>query len=462
MSRYALFATCLWMTLLGPAQGTAEENAVRPPNFLIILADDLGRELLDCYGGQSGYETPRINQLAADGMRFKHCYATPLCTPSRVEILTGRYSFRNYVAWGELEPGEITFANHLKDAGYATAFAGKWHLGGWSSKPPRIALAGFDEFCSYDSVQLLADSKRGLGNRFWGGTINRNGQQTKLDRYGPDVNCDFLVDFIRRHQDTPFLAYYCLTPMHRPFHPTPEHPDAPTAGEDPPQAWMGSRGDAQNYAAMLRYTDKLIGRLLDTLQEQGIAENTVVIFTSDNGTDNKGEAKTIRTKFRDRMVSGGKYFPIELGVNVPLIVHWPHRTTPGRVSEELVDLTDVLPTIRELAGVKKDEDYPTDGISLVPHLTGQAEHDKSFIYTWGNFDHSSKRYKAPANYAESFLHVVRDKNWKLYNDGRLFDLSHDFFEEHEIPAETDPTADAARNRLQKSLSELRATPPKKF
>ncbi|WP_339911271.1 sulfatase-like hydrolase/transferase, partial [Symmachiella dynata] len=250
--------------------------------------------------------------------------------------------------------------------------------------------------------------------------------------------------------------------MHRPFHPTPEHPDAPGVGEDPPEAWRGSRGDAKNYPAMLRYTDKLIGRLLDTLQEQGLAENTVVIFTSDNGTDNKGEAKTIRTKFRDRMVSGGKYFPIELGVNVPLIVHWPHRTTPGRVSEELVDLTDLLPTIRELAGVKKDEVYPTDGVSLVPHLTGQAEHDKSFIYTWGNFDQSSKRYKAPANYADSLLHVVRDKNWKLYNDGRLFDLSQDFFEEHEIPAETDPTADAARIRLQKSLSELRATTPKKF
>ena len=450
-------AACLSVGLFGSAPADAAER----PNIVLIMADDLGRELLSSYGGTS-YRTPNLDGLAREGMRFENCYATPLCTPSRAMILTGRYSFRNYQAWGELPRNQVTFAQLLKDAGYATVFAGKWHLGGWDETPPLISTAGFDEHISFDAVKLLADSHEGRGNRYWGGTIIRNGEPVVLEGYGPDAYSDFVVDFMRRHRDGPFLAYYCMTLMHRPFHPTPDHPDAPGPGQRPPEEWLGSRGEADNFEAMLTYADRIVGKLLDTLDELELSERTIVVFTSDNGTDNKGEATTIRSAFAGQLVRGGKYFPTELGANVPLLVRWPGHIAAGATSSSLVDLTDVLPTLCDVGGAELPAKYRFDGRSLRDAFRDARRVHKPFIYTWGNFEHSSRQYKEPARHADDWLHIVRGDRWKLYSDGRMFDVQGDFLETAPVDRSSSPEAHDAGKVLETQLRELRASPPARW
>ena len=428
------------------------------PNILLILADDVGRELIGSYGGRS-YSTPNLDALARSGTRFETCYATPMCAPSRVELLTGRYSFRNYTEWAHLNPSLTTIAQLMRDSGYATGFAGKWQLGGWirvGNRKPLIVRAGFDEYLSYDAGRLLEDSRIGKGNRFWGGTVYQDGKTSRLEAYGPDTYSDYLVDFMRRHRDEPFFAFYAMTTMHRPFHPTPDHADAPDPGRAPPSAWLGARGKSEHFASIMAYGDSMVGKLLNELKSLGIDDRTLVIFTSDNGTDNKVEAKTVRSRYRDRTVGGGKYFPTEMGASVPLIIRWPDRVRAGVVSDALVDLTDLLPTICVAAGVAIPSDGGFDGHSLLPVLDGQRRRHKRMIYTWGNFDQDSAKYKQPARYRRDLLHVVRDERWKLYSDGRLFDLSSDYFEKEPIRFDSEEAA-AARKRLAAFRDDLRSS-----
>ncbi|MGK0239497.1 MAG: arylsulfatase A [Candidatus Pelagisphaera sp.] len=433
----------------------------RPPNILLIFADDFGRELLASYGGQSDYDTPQLDQMAREGMQFNNCYATPMCVPSRVELLTGRYSFRNYTAWEKIDRIELTYPQLLRAAGYKTAMVGKWHPHGqWDQDPVPPIHAGFDEYCSYDSVAMGIQSKAGKGNRFWGGTIIRNGKEERLNRYGPDVYSDFLVDFIRRNKDRPFLAYYAMTTMHRPFQPTADHPDAPKADQSAPQEWMGSRGDAENFRPMAHYADKMIGKLIRTIEELELSENTLIIFAADNGTDNVGEAKTIRSRFLNQEVRGGKYFPTELGVNVPFLVRWPGKVTPGSKSDALIDLTDLFPTFIEHAEVSLPDNYVLDGRSLLPLFLGDARQHKEYTFTWGNYENNSSKYKDPSRNTDKLLDVIRGDQYKLYSDGRLFDVVKDPLEQNQIELGSTPEADKARRELSASLLSLRKTQPR--
>jgi arylsulfatase A len=433
-------------------------TAADRPNVLLILADDVGRELLGSYGAE-GYSTPNLDQLAASGTRFETCYATPLCSPTRVMLLTGRYSFRNYTQWAHMNPSLVTIAQLMRDAGYATGFAGKWQLGGWkwgeAGARSLVERAGFDEYCSYDAAKMLRDGQAGKGNRFWGGRVYQDGRSFKLQRYGPEVYSDYLVDFMRRHRDEPFFAYYAMTSMHRPFYPTPDHPDAPAPGQAPPKAWLGSRGAPEHFDSMLTYADRMVGKLLDELKALGIDDNTMVIFAADNGTDNKIEAATIRSRFRGREIRGGKYFPTEMGASVPLLIRWPGRVKSGAVSEALVDFTDLAPTICDAAGAPLPTQNGFDGQSLLPLLSGARQSHKSFLYTWGNFEQNSQKYKDPARYRAGLLDIVRDERWKLYSDGRLFDLASDYFEER--PAGPGAEADAARRRLEQFREDLQGS-----
>lgn len=433
----------------------------RAPNILLIFADDFGRELLASFGSQSDYNTPHLDRMAHEGMQFNTCYATPMCVPSRVELLTGRYSFRNYTAWEKIDRSEPTFPQLLKAAGYKTAMAGKWHPHGqWEQDPKPPVHAGFDEYCSYDSVAMGIQAKAGEGNRFWGGTIIRNGTEERLRGYGPDVYSDFLVDFIERNQERPFLAYYAMTTMHRPFQPTADHPDAPEAGQVAPSEWMGSRGETENFRPMVHYADKMIGKLIHTIDDLGLSENTLIIFTADNGTDNHAEAKTIRSRFLDQWVSGGKYFPTELGVNVPFLVQWPGKIKPGSQSDALIDLTDLFPTFCAIAGVSEPKNLSLDGRSLLPLFQGKISQHKAFTYTWGNYENNSSKYKHPSNNADKLLDAIRGDRYKLYSDGRLFDIIKDPLEQHVIEAGFSTQSDQAREELRNSLDRLRQTQPR--
>ena len=432
----------------------AAQSPAKPPHIVLFLVDDFGRELLPPYGGQS-YELPRLEALADESCVFETCYATPLCSPSRVELMTAMYSFRNYSEWGQA-PTTPTWVTHLKEAGYRTVAAGKWHMGGWDQQPPGIARAGFESWCSYDYVAELAGSFDYAGNRFWGGPVNVDGEWERLDRYGPDVQTAFINDAIAAtaSDPRPLLAYFSLDLCHRPFHPTAEHPDAPQPGKAPPHDWLGPKGSDEHFPAMVRYVDVVVGRVLDAIEAAGISEQTIVVFTADNGTDNVHEAKPVRSQYLDRDVAGGKYFPTELGLNVPLMIRGPGVASPRR-TEALTDFTDLGVTL--LAAARAEPLPRTDGRDLRRVLAGKTETHKSLLWSWGNYEQSSRKYKSPADYPRRLFDVVRSPQHKWVSRGQLYDLDADWFEESPLrPADSR----TPRLRLRDWNAELRQTAPK--
>ncbi|MBT8046095.1 MAG: sulfatase-like hydrolase/transferase, partial [Pontiella sp.] len=230
------------------------------PNIVLIMADDLGYECIGA-NGDSEYATPVLDGLAASGMRFEHCYSQPLCTPSRVKIMTGISNVRNYDTFGILDTKATTFANLLKSNGYATAIAGKWQLG---KDPAQLAKFGFDEYCLWQLEKKgsryndLVCLQLNTGEQLSGG-------------YGPDKVNGFILDFITRHKDQPFFCYYPMLLPHSPFEPT---PDSKTRDAD----------KKSNFKDMVSYMDKMVGQVIAHLEELGIHENTLVLFTGDNGT----------------------------------------------------------------------------------------------------------------------------------------------------------------------------------
>lgn len=184
----------------------------RQPNIILIMADDLGYECIGANGCES-YETPNLDELAASGMRFENCYVQPLCTPTRVQLMTGIYNSRNYIRFAAIDPKATTFGNLLKNAGYATGVAGKWQLGHARDLPKRL---GFDEACLWQHTRRPA--------RFTNPGLEYNGQERDFTNgeYGPKLVNDFALDFVTRHHHEPFFLYYPMILTHNPYQPTPD------------------------------------------------------------------------------------------------------------------------------------------------------------------------------------------------------------------------------------------------
>lgn len=393
----------LLLTLIGSAAAisfvTAAESRPRP-NVILIMADDMGYECLGANGGQS-YATPRLDELAASGIRFEHCHSQPICTPSRVQIMTGIYNHRNYLRFGTLDPEAKTFGHLFQKAGYKTVITGKWQLEGGFEGPNKF---GFDEYCLW---QLTRRPPRFPNPGF---EINGSEVDYKDGEYGPDIASDYLCDFIERHQDQPFFAYYPMIPPHFPFQPTPdsEEWDPTESREYPKSEWR----DAW-FVDMVAYTDKVVGKVIDKLEALGLRENTLIIFTGDNGTYHGMESQ-----FQGRTYVGGKGHPQDNGTHVPLIVNWPGTTPAGQVSQSLVDFSDMLPTISEVAGIGVPEEWGVDGVSFASEIRGQSPSPREWIYCW--YERDGKRNKASEH--------VRDQRFKLYGNGKLFDVVADFEE----------------------------------
>jgi arylsulfatase A-like enzyme len=369
--------------------------ATRTPNIILILADDLGAETIGAYGGES-YQTPRLDRMAAEGVRFEHGHAQPLCTPSRVKIMTGQYNFRNYQHFGYLDPAEVTFAHLLGKSGYATAVVGKWQLFNNRFEDIAGALpadAGFDEYTLW---QLKAEQR---GSRYWAPLIDHDGdvRQYGEDAFGPDVLNTAALEFIEANRDRSFFLYYPMVLPHAPFVTTPDMRD-----ED--------AGDQQRFSAMVAYMDKLVGRVLDKVQALGLEENTLILFIGDNGTD-----RDIVSRYRGAEVEGAKGETLNTGSRVPYIAWGPGIVNGDRISSSLVNLNDVLPTLAELAGAELPATRPRDGTSLVPVLRGDSELSRENL-----FIHFEPRWPTarPARYAF-------DRRWKFYEDGRFYDIQAD-------------------------------------
>jgi len=390
----------LLIPLLALFAFTLSAHAERRPNIVLIMADDMGYECLAANGGET-YSTPRLDALAASGIRFEHCHSQPICTPSRVQIMTGIYNNRNYVKFGVLDPNEKTFGHLFQQAGYKTVIAGKWQLEGGFTGPNNF---GFDEYCLWQLTRRPP--------RFPNPGFEINGKEVDFTRgeYGPDVASDYLCDFFERNKDEEFFAYYPMIPPHFPFQPTPdsEEWDPTESREYPKSEWRD-----EWFQDMVTYTDKVVGKVVDKLEELGLRENTLIIFTGDNGT-----YAGMESQFQGRTWVGGKGSPIDSGTRVPLVVNWPGTAPEGLVSQSLVDFSDMLPTIAAISGIEVPETWGVDGQSFASEIKGTGTAGREYIYCW--YERDGKREKSSEH--------TRTQQFKLYGDGKFFDIVADLNE----------------------------------
>jgi len=411
---------------------TPPEARDERPSILFILADDVGQEVLGVYGGTS-YPTPELDALAGQGLRLEHAYSFAVCHPTRLVLLTGRYPFRLPEApWGTF-PEEVegqTLAQTLKGAGYATAVAGKWQLallGDDLEHPNRL---GFDEYSLFGWHE---------GPRYHQPMVWQNGRLREglQDAYGPDVYTDFLIDFMSRHREEPFFAFYSMALCH----------DVTDDLDEPVP--FGPRDRYDNFAERVAAMDERVGRLMAALDRLGLRERTLVVFTTDNGSPGQPivdaeDGELVREKVVSRrgdvLVPGGKGTLADTGTRVPFLARWPGVIEAGTVSDGLVDFTDLLPTFAEVAEAPLPEGVRLDGQSFVPLLREAEGSGRAWSYS----EHQGQRW-------------VRDREWKLYDDGRLFDMASDPNEERPVlPDAESPGAATARERLQKVFEELGA------
>jgi arylsulfatase A len=417
------------------------------PNLVLIMADDLGIEGLGCYGG-TDYATPHLDRLAENGLRFTHAYAQPLCTPTRVQIMTGKYNQRNWQAFGLLPRGEKTFGHLMSGLGYKTCLAGKWQL--TSYDPPDFPGAekrrgigthprdaGFDEYSLFH-----AEETEDKGSRYANPTFLRNGVLHKdVDgAYGEDLTVDYILDFLKRHRDDPTFVYYPMALPHWPMVPTPHS----SVWSDPSRRL---EEDTKYFKDMVEYMDVLVGRLVRGIEQLGLRERTLVLFYSDNGTD-----KRIVSRMGGQTVPGGKGEVTQNGIRVPLIAYWPGVIEPG-LCGDLVDATDFLPTLIEMAGGRVPDDWGAEGVSFAPQLLGREGKPRDWVYFW--YD------PRPGWDKEKYRrHVFAlDRQYKLFSDGRLFDIAGEGFREIPIDAQTlSAEATAARNKLQAVIEAMEQPP----
>lgn len=428
-TRISWFA--LVMLVLVPTSRAADPpDAVEKPNLILIMADDLGYETIGANGGTS-YRTPVLDQLAATGARFTHCYVQSLCTPTRAQLMTGQYNVRNYIRFGVLDRRAVTFGNLLKQAGYSTCIAGKWQLGQDVDLPKEF---GFDESC------LWQHTRRPPRYANPGLEINGVEKDYTSGEYGPDLVNDYAIDFVTRKQREPFFLYYPLMLTHAPYQPTPD-----SGSWDPKLMGEKERQNEKHFGEMVEYMDKLIGKLVERLDSLGLREKTLIVFLGDNGT-----GKGTRSQMGNRVVIGGKGTTTAAGMHVPLIVNWPGKLS-SKVSHDLVDSTDFLPTLLDAAGVKPPTDLTLDGHSLLPQLRDGSASPREWIYSW---------YSPRQGDDRKVREFAFDRNYKLYRTGEFFDLINDADEKHPLRQESlSGEAAAAARRLQTALDQYKSARP---
>jgi arylsulfatase A len=412
---------CTFALMLSAAASAAE----RRPNVVLIMADDFGFECVTANGGQS-YQTPHLDRLAATGVRFEHCYVQPLCTPTRVQLMTGIYNVRNYLKFGVLDPAAVTFSQLLKSAGYTTGITGKWQLQLDKTK-------GLPQHFGFDESFLWQQTRRPPRYANPGLELNSEEIDYTKGEYGPKLISDFALDFITRHRERPFLLYYPMILTHDPFQPTPDSPEW-----DPTTTGELAKRDVKHFADMVAYMDKMIGRVVAKLEELGLRENTLILFTGDNGTH-----PTVTSRFKGADYPGGKGTGTVRGNHVPLIASWPAKIPTGRVNADLISSVDFFPTLCDVAGAKLPVALEIDGRSFLPQLLGQR----------------GAHYMPPrprTHYAQTTTH-------KLHRDGKFYDLTTDRFEQKPLPLATltGPAAETAK-KLQTVLDRYAQARPKKW
>ncbi len=456
------------LTLLCLPAGRADTAEKRLPNILLVLIDDMGWKDMGCAGSEY-YETPHIDRLAESGLRFTNAHSAGIvCHPSRGAIYSGKFPARTKLTTPFIGPAgpddrlhpqskyqgqnhpnlealhrrvlpkdEVIFARALAEGGYRTGFFGKWHVGECPGYYPDDR--GFQVAKGY-RIKATGTSRSG----HWMKTFHKYGANLEgvdRDAYLADVLTDKCIDFIRSRKDRPWLAVLSHYLVHHPVDPKPEllerFKDKPTTDQNNP-----------GMAAMIASVDESVGRVMKTLEELGIEENTLVIFTSDNG----GFTPENTSNYP---LMGGKSFPFEAGTKVPFIARWPGKIKPGLSSERIVG-TDLYPTMLGAAGLPQRPEQHVDGLNLMPVLTGGASlGSRPIICHNPHYTHAVGPYSS----------ITLD-DWKLirfYNEGTgtslLYNLADDPEEQHDLAKKKPAIRQRLEGQLAKMLSEMDAEMP---
>ena len=377
-------------------------NDISKPNVILIMADDIGYEALSI-NGANDIRTPVLDSLARNGINFKNAYSQPLCTPSRVKIMTGKPNYENYEYFTYLNPKEKTFGNLFQDNGYKTLVAGKWQLNGVQFKLDDYTDLKRPYTFGFDSYMLWWLAER--GSRFANPVLVNNEKKidTSIDDYGPEIVSDYIVDFINEHRNSPFFIYYPMMLVHDPFLPTPNSKDWENE-----QNRLNSN-NPEYFPEMVSYMDSTVGKIINALKNNNIDDNTIIIFLGDNGTDRK-----VFTKNNNVLVKGSKGLTNKYGTNVPLIISWSKLKKIKNEQTPLVDLIDFYSTFEDLLDVEKKT---SNGVSLLPLLLGENFDERKYITTYYNPMWGSL-YKNRAVY-------IQNKKYKLYKSGSFYNYQLD-------------------------------------
>ena len=404
------------------------------PNIIVILADDLGYGDLSCFG-QENFRTPRLDQMASEGMRLTSHYAgSTVCAPSRACLLTGQHTGHVYQRFnGNLEfradPLDLTIARMLKSVGYHTAMIGKSGLSCNSDNGLLPNEKGFDHFFGYTS--------HGMAHRYYPQWLWRNGDKVFFpgnhgregDAYSTDQFLDETMSLLDRHADGPFFLHLSLQQPHADLS-VPEQWKKPFLGQYEEDPYEGShyRQEAHpksTFAGMVSHLDDCVGQVLDKLRELGIDENTLVIFSSDNGAMSEGGWS--REYFNSSgPLRGGKRDLYEGGIRVPTIAWWPGRIDPGSSSDHVSAFWDYVPTACELVGIQPPAE--TDGISFLPTLLGKKKQRQHKYLYWEFYEQGGKQAVRMGKWKAVRLFVGENPHSPI----ELYDLSSDLAETNDV------------------------------
>lgn len=450
-----------------PSSQKKTNDITTKPNILLILADDLGYSDLHCYGNNV-VETPNLDQIASEGVRFTNAYASsPVCSPTRAALLTGKNpATLNLTDWipghqankgprpsekfivpefhQQLPLDEITLAEMLKEAGYSTASIGKWHLGGEGFLP---ADQGF-------GLNIAGNHHGRPPSYYYPYTSEKAGFEiTPLEIHGDslyltDRLTSEAMDFIGGHKESPFFLYLPYYIVHTPVE---GRPDLVKKYE---QKNLSLANDSiirnPHFMAMIECLDENVGRLMNCLKENNLEQNTLVIFLSDNGGLLTGKGKNMRTSW-NYPLRGGKGMLYEGGIRVPAIVRWTDKIKPNRISDELFISTDIFPTIAEFAGIVQE--HSIEGISFVPHLLRNKPINRETLY-W-HYPHYHRGMPGSA---------IREGNYKLIKfyeseTFELYDLSSDIGEKINLAAKMPEKVSELNDKIEKWKMEEGAKMP---
>ncbi len=459
--RFSGLAVILFLIFFGLV--SCKDKTQNKPNILLVVSDDLGWRDLSCFGNEY-VQTPNIDRLAKEGIKLTQYYAaSAVCTPTRASMLTGKYPLRfnirkHFSDKGEYLPVCNTIPKLLKNAGYITAHVGKWHLGGLREKDcnsrytvPGPLEHGFDHYLA----QLEQQPVRGqmardrVLYREGGKCLLRDDKTVGPDdpyynMYLTDIIGEETIRLIKKIHKTEkpfFLNLWWLAP-HTPYEPAPEPHWSQTAAN-------GISYDQHCFRSMVARMDYQFGRILKTLEEHGIAENTLIFFVSDNGgayESNIGKLK------------GGKTDLHEGGIRVPFLVRWPEHIKPGSTSSGLCHSNDLLPTICSAAGISLPKDDSFDGVNLLPFLFNKKQYPDHGTMFWqiDLYHHLQRHYPKPKPYATE---IARKGRWKMLalngEPVELYDVEADISEQKDLLNEKPEIVESLRKDLNIWLSQPR-------